>query len=934
MADEIIQAFNSVYADGPSSEPDEPDKGRIRQEIGPTIQYSVDAAKGAAVQVDEKLANYATVAQLNALAEDVEGASEGLVRFATWAQLSSVAGTRVGQPGQATSDSGTHTDPVVGGTVNNKGEYRWSTSPAGWQRVGDLIDQPLLETVSLSEQVVFSGLFGSVYVDAAGILGQVRTIYLPRQFSLKRSGVNISLTSMGTESTRWPGMTEVQYASGATLYTVYIDTTNPSDPYKLSSFSTAAISRAQTNVPLLTIWQNRVQDRYCDVRYVEDDHALPALLNPIVVENGQVFVPNAFVHSDTIATFTDRMFYKEVAFGSGSTAQILYWDHIAFLKGLDPWVIGAYPSAPRSSVLTAVLQYFQGHFYALNGAPVLGETRDGAIPNLMPTGKANPELADIKIATNVLTDITDSALLALGITKGYASPTGSFNHYGCLLLDSAPGRWVFVRAYVQTGVDNDFGTVTGFFVTPSQALNSPFALVREKTFSARAASFVGWAKMPSDKFYTGVWAGAVGTGLSLVVAGVQVGYGSTGRSWVRRDDYPTAEQSADRKTLDLISSNDAPADPHLLYPADMYLIEGRPMPFYASACLKERREGSNIRVTVETLRSGSAYLPVVHVVGDSDITLDPAAVGGYLRITARRTLASDKAKRRYVDVSTHVASASSVSGGTIRPLFIGDSLTEITGVPAATRRKLVSLGGTVTMIGTVDVTETGGAGTVKAEGRSSRRFNEYTGEDQSRTVPVAPGDEPVYQSMTTTDKRGYNPFLRAAIGGDPSEYVFGGYIFDLSFYLSRFSLAQPTHIVINLGTNDLSHLGTVDGAASVEDGITILSARIRATHPSVPIAFVCNQQPRTATGDAFWEESQVVNIETHFSTLKTIGDAGAKLLPGFAHQSPEVGWELPTPSTDSITSEETSEITDILHFERVGSEQLAEVVTAWIANHL
>jgi hypothetical protein len=36
------------------------------------------------------------------------------------------------------TDTGTHTDPVIGGTVSNNGVFRWSTSPAGWQRMGDL----------------------------------------------------------------------------------------------------------------------------------------------------------------------------------------------------------------------------------------------------------------------------------------------------------------------------------------------------------------------------------------------------------------------------------------------------------------------------------------------------------------------------------------------------------------------------------------------------------------------------------------------------------------------------------------------------------------------------------------------------------------------------------------------------------------------------
>ncbi len=59
--------------------------------------------------------------------------------FPTWTALSAVSGVTEGQSAiVATSDAGTHTDPVVGGTVSNTGQYGWSSSPAGWRRDGPL----------------------------------------------------------------------------------------------------------------------------------------------------------------------------------------------------------------------------------------------------------------------------------------------------------------------------------------------------------------------------------------------------------------------------------------------------------------------------------------------------------------------------------------------------------------------------------------------------------------------------------------------------------------------------------------------------------------------------------------------------------------------------------------------------------------------------
>ncbi|GCA53198.1 hypothetical protein KGO5_05667 [Sinorhizobium sp. KGO-5] len=122
MANEIRDAFNTVYADGPTSDPADPDKHEVREIVGGTIQDQVDQAKALA-----------------------QSAAEGYVIGSTWATLATINGTREGQPGRVpTSDSGTHTDPVVGGTVPNSGEYTWSTSPAGWRRLGDVIDPSVL----------------------------------------------------------------------------------------------------------------------------------------------------------------------------------------------------------------------------------------------------------------------------------------------------------------------------------------------------------------------------------------------------------------------------------------------------------------------------------------------------------------------------------------------------------------------------------------------------------------------------------------------------------------------------------------------------------------------------------------------------------------------------------------------------------------------
>ncbi len=69
--------------------------------------------------------------QLDDFEVDADSVTKG-----TWTELSGVTGTRNGQKGSVTNDAGTHTDPVTGATVSNRGTYSWSVSPAGWKWVG------------------------------------------------------------------------------------------------------------------------------------------------------------------------------------------------------------------------------------------------------------------------------------------------------------------------------------------------------------------------------------------------------------------------------------------------------------------------------------------------------------------------------------------------------------------------------------------------------------------------------------------------------------------------------------------------------------------------------------------------------------------------------------------------------------------------------
>jgi len=76
--------------------------------------------------------------QLTAAAQAVADARNA-VPFETWSDLAAATGMSAGDRATViASDTGTHTDPVVGGTVSNSGIYEYSEDPAGWERIADL----------------------------------------------------------------------------------------------------------------------------------------------------------------------------------------------------------------------------------------------------------------------------------------------------------------------------------------------------------------------------------------------------------------------------------------------------------------------------------------------------------------------------------------------------------------------------------------------------------------------------------------------------------------------------------------------------------------------------------------------------------------------------------------------------------------------------
>lgn len=139
--------------------------------------------------------------------QSIDAAAAGETVKATWSALSAITGTRNGQPGRVTgTDAGTHTDPVVGGTVDNEGEYAWSTSPAGWERVGDLVDLSgqvgeAIDGSSAKSALVDADQFGVTDSEASDALKKVTfadlktSMLIEEKFGAAYNGTQLSVAS-------------------------------------------------------------------------------------------------------------------------------------------------------------------------------------------------------------------------------------------------------------------------------------------------------------------------------------------------------------------------------------------------------------------------------------------------------------------------------------------------------------------------------------------------------------------------------------------------------------------------------------------------------------------------------------------------------------------------------------------------------------------
>jgi hypothetical protein len=171
--------------------------------IAPSQRAVTDAVNG----LDPRITTLET--EIDALQGTV---TSGRREYATYASAVSDAATPVLYPavtlGQVAevplTDAGTHTDPVVGGTVNNSGIFRWSVSPAGWQRIAnvdavsaaaDATAAAASASAAAASAASLSGIVPQLSEDS--LVGARETGVLPAALAATVSGTHFTLSTSG-----------------------------------------------------------------------------------------------------------------------------------------------------------------------------------------------------------------------------------------------------------------------------------------------------------------------------------------------------------------------------------------------------------------------------------------------------------------------------------------------------------------------------------------------------------------------------------------------------------------------------------------------------------------------------------------------------------------------------------------------------------------
>ncbi|MGW8202969.1 SGNH/GDSL hydrolase family protein [Sphingomonas bisphenolicum] len=341
------------------------------------------------------------------------------------------------------------------------------------------------------------------------------------------------------------------------------------------------------------------------------------------------------------------------------------------------------------------------------------------------------------------------------------------------------------------------------------------------------------------------------------------------------------------------------------------------------------------REAVAPMVSLSSDAGYVAMQAGGKVDLSPSRIASSFSVRVVRQVQSAKLRTRSLTVHKRTTALS----GTGKVLAIGDSITNRLTLDLI-KNGIAAKGGTVVWVGTVNSSDDPDwpdwYGGPLGEGREGWSTRDYLGTDMSdgdAPLGVLPaGQEGFYLDGTKAAKLAYNPFLKALPSPSAAPtVVIGGtsYKFDMGYYLSRFNLATPDIVLLNLGMNDLFEDPTVFSA-----NIGYIIAEIRRAMPSAKIVLWATTLPFGDEAYARYAAGWATILRTiveKVTALRTAGDANIFLCSAWAHQDPVAGWKL-TATGSEASGITDAELADYIHPYGIARQQHANALVDAVAN--
>jgi multidrug efflux pump subunit AcrA (membrane-fusion protein) len=261
---------------------------------------------------------------------------------------------------------------------------------------------------------------------------------------------------------------------------------------------------------------------------------------------------------------------------------------------------------------------------------------------------------------------------------------------------------------------------------------------------------------------------------------------------------------------------------------------------------------------------------------------------------------------------TIVPTPDATGAETINLHLIGDSIVEMGGAPLA-KRMLADHGYSVNMIGTYLSGGIAYKGVTSAgelcEGRGGWMARDLTHRDATH-LPITSVAE--YLALSNTDRKAYNPYIRAARDGDNPADVNNGCIFDFADYLNKFGFAKPDVVYLGMGTNDVNKRSLAEYSTNFALDIATVIRQVKAGAPAARIVLGFPSTSMTAQRNALWPTFYFTGIRALIAAASTFG---VSIAPTWLAFSGETEYVFTTTSTDSVTGTESGFYTetDLLH---------------------